>query len=343
MQYSTNGGWLLALLRTLHAAGLDHEGLLAREGLSFDEVRRADVRVPVRVMTRLWQQARVLSDDEGIGLRVAEYVRATTFGPLSAAVYAAPDLATALDVLARYCSVFSGAALWWTRKHADRTELLSLAREPVADEVIDAAMAGILKMLRDISRPELTPVSILLHRPEPANSDPWNRVYGTTVQFQLGVPAVMALRHEDLTQPLFGHNVELFNSCVGMLESALASLRHGPITSFVRTQVIIGLQDNEIGIDSIAASLRMSPQTLRRRLAAEQQVFASLVDNVRQEIADRYLTQSLLPISEVSRLLGFENPSSFSRACRRWYKAPPSSVRKSGQRSRVAASPSTAG
>ena len=75
----------------------------------------------------------------------------------------------------------------------------------------------------------------------------------------------------------------------------------------------------------------MGARTLQRKLAGEGSSFSKLLDEVRKELAERYIEDQTRTISEVSFLLGFSESSAFSRAFRRWTGEAPSRYRSRSQ------------
>lgn len=70
--------------------------------------------------------------------------------------------------------------------------------------------------------------------------------------------------------------------------------------------------------EELAGRLSVSPQTLRRQLAAEGTTYQRLRDQVRRDHALAELTGGRISIERLSRRLGFSEPSAFHRAFRRW-------------------------
>ena len=68
----------------------------------------------------------------------------------------------------------------------------------------------------------------------------------------------------------------------------------------------------------VARQLKMSERSLQRRLAGEATSFEVLLDEIRHQLALRYLADPRVAISEVAYLLGYSEPSPFHRAFRRW-------------------------
>ena len=73
----------------------------------------------------------------------------------------------------------------------------------------------------------------------------------------------------------------------------------------------------------VAQSLRLPPRSLQRRLHAEGMSFRDLVDEWRRARALSLVTNTRLPLSEVSEALGYSEQSVFTKAFRRWYGGTP--------------------
>lgn len=70
-------------------------------------------------------------------------------------------------------------------------------------------------------------------------------------------------------------------------------------------------------IAAVAKALGVSGRTLQRRLLESQTTFDREIDHCRAVVACREL-ESGKPMQDISVLLGFRDPSAFSRAFRRW-------------------------
>jgi AraC-like DNA-binding protein len=69
---------------------------------------------------------------------------------------------------------------------------------------------------------------------------------------------------------------------------------------------------------AVARALHVSMRTLQRKLEADGTTFRDVSDSVRRRLAEGYLADPRVSIAEVVFLLGFSDPSSFTRAFRRW-------------------------
>jgi AraC-like DNA-binding protein len=109
----------------------------------------------------------------------------------------------------------------------------------------------------------------------------------------------------------------------------LARVQEGADTSDqVRRLVEQGLRGaNHPAGDEVAGRLAISPQTLRRKLAAEGTSLREIREQVLRDAAVTSLVRGEESLAELSERLGFSEPSAFTRAFRRWTGSPPSDYR----------------
>jgi len=73
----------------------------------------------------------------------------------------------------------------------------------------------------------------------------------------------------------------------------------------------------------VAQNLNMSARTLRRKLSEENSSFRQVVDQLRRDMAIRYLRETDLTVEDIAESLGFSDAANFRQAFRRWTKAAP--------------------
>lgn len=84
----------------------------------------------------------------------------------------------------------------------------------------------------------------------------------------------------------------------------------------------------EANADTACRRLKLSRRTLQRRLKAEKTSFQKVLQEVRADLAVRYLKDERLKALEVAMLLGYSNISSFTTAFKSWYDMPPAEYRQ---------------
>ena len=78
---------------------------------------------------------------------------------------------------------------------------------------------------------------------------------------------------------------------------------------------------------AVAGKLGTSSRTLQRRLHEEEHTYQGVLNRTREELARHYLGRTDLPGSEISYLLGYEDPNCFFRAYQDWTGATPAQSR----------------
>jgi AraC-like DNA-binding protein len=129
--------------------------------------------------------------------------------------------------------------------------------------------------------------------------------------------------------PIVSADAYLHQVCVQSCEEALArrGLEQTPLKVQVENAIAALLPHGQARHDQVAVELGMSPRTLARRLALEGSSFAAVLREVRSALADRYLADRTLPISQIAWLLGYAEISAFTRAFQHWTGMVPSEAR----------------
>lgn len=99
------------------------------------------------------------------------------------------------------------------------------------------------------------------------------------------------------------------------LKTLGAGYKHGDdIVTKVLYHIKRNLGSRHCNLESVAQLLGQNPRTLQRELKKHNITFRQLLLNVRQELAEHYLRNSEMSLIELSDILGYQNPSAFSRA-----------------------------
>jgi AraC-like DNA-binding protein len=132
--------------------------------------------------------------------------------------------------------------------------------------------------------------------------------------------------------PLVHSDSYLNDLLVKYCEAALADGRDD--TSQLRTRVENAIASviphGKVLVEDIARSLGMSERTLARKLSDEGLNFTEILQNLRRDLAVRYLKDRKLHVSKIAWLLGFREVSAFTHAYKRWTGKTPSQRRTAG-------------
>jgi AraC-like DNA-binding protein len=136
----------------------------------------------------------------------------------------------------------------------------------------------------------------------------------------------LAYAARDLDRPISERNQQLHDLATRHLDSQLPRGRT-PFTTQVRQAIEALLGTGTCGHRQVAKALYMHPRTMQRRLNDEGTTFEDIKDEVRRDLAERYLAQPDLPLSQITALLDYSEQSALGRSCRRWFHATPREFR----------------
>lgn len=316
------------LLELIQEFGLDTERLLAEVGLSEDDVYGAEPALRFDQFRRVMEGARALSGDPAIGLALGRQLTVTAHGLLGYAAISSADLGEALELLERYfrtrtrlCLPSLQAQPRWVRFCLAEPYHLGDIREPYL-EVVTAALVGGLRYLLGERFRDAT---LELPYPAPPHADRYTEVLGMPVVFgkpvaALRFPAALMRERFTLADPTSRRMAA--QKCE---EELLRLEADQDWASRVRSR-LMQAEGMLPSLEQIAASFHLTSRTLRRHLAALGVSYRNLLEEVRMARAVRYLRADQ-PVQKVADLLGYADPSNFTRAFRRWTGHPPSYYR----------------
>lgn len=320
------------ILQRASGLGVDAGQLMSGTGFDPAWLDDAEARMPLAVEERLWTRAVELTGKPSFGLLAASLIRPGEFDVLDYAVRTAPDLRTALQRLARYNRLLHDLAsfeiipLGEVTRIEHRFEAAGMQPCPPAAEFTLASLVVVASQLGG----EPVPAQAVEFRHAARDEvDSYRRIFGVVPSFQAPVSCVV-LASELLDRPVPAADPALSRIVTAHAEQLLAACDRQPenLAMQVRRQLAEGMAHGMISLRTVAGQLNLSERSLQRRLASQDTSFADLVDEVRHELARRYMADERLALGEVAYLLGFSDPSAFHRAFKRWTGTTPAAARR---------------
>ncbi len=330
MQFSTITSWARLIWDALATYGIDGQAVFDEVGLDPAMLNDANGRYPVPAMQRLWRVAAERTRDPCFGLVAAEQWHPTTWGGLGYAWLASTTLEEGFRRFVRYSGIISTAANVNLEETAGSLRLTVSADPRAGVEplpvVIDASAANIVHMCRVSSGPGFTPKAVDLSHGGMGCRRRRQEFFNAPIHYDAKQTAIFVDACDARTR-LPSANTELAHANERVIAGYLAELRGTGIAKRVRARLIDELPSGTVTERQVAEWLHLSPRTLQRKLHDEGTSYAKELDGVRRELAERFIRDRSLTLSEITYLLGFSEISSFSRAFRRWTGMAPSVFR----------------
>jgi AraC-like DNA-binding protein len=322
----------------VHAAvalGARPGALEAATGFDPAAAKDPDAQITLEIEEALWNEGARLCGDDALGLHAAELLVAGIFDVLDYAVRSAPTLRASLERLVRYNRLVHDAAEFTLIERGDVVRVEHAFRFAAAVQCRHSAeftLAAIVVLANQLTGTPVRPGAVDFRHGKPASETALvehARIFGVAPRFAQRVNA-LELDRRVLERTLPSADPALSRVIERHAEALLAA-RPDPARGTadrVRHLLSRALGEGEATLATVADRLHMSERSLQRKLADDGVTFDALLDELRRDLALRYLADPKIAIAEVAYLLGYSEPSPFHRAFKRWTGVTPSEARR---------------
>ena len=162
-RHSALTGWVLAIINTMRAEGIDVDSVLNDIGLDPDLLEGGYSRYSQELVSELWKRAIKLSGDPHFGFKVASSVRPANFHVLGYAMNCSNTLMRALQRFAHFCRLISDSATATLTENNETCVLtfyFDTGGDPPVYQTVDTVLASVVAFLRWISHKPLVPEEV---------------------------------------------------------------------------------------------------------------------------------------------------------------------------------------
>jgi len=322
--FSVNQGWQVLL----NKAGINTGQLLSQCQLPGDLFIRKDAGLTPLQYFRLWTELGQRVGAPELALKIIQGINTDVFEPSIFASYCSPNLTVALERLSKFKPLIGPMQLdVFTQPEHTQIVLRYLNVPDQIPQILAAIEIGFFVQLSRLATKELiVPLQVV----SPVNLGEFKEM----TQF-LGITPTdgenisISFSSKDVAKPFVSENIQMWNFFEPTLRKCLDEITQE--TSFqevAKSALLEMLPSGQVTADELSQKLLVSKRTLQRRLSDEGTSFKTVLASVRKNLAKHYITQSELPYSQISFLLGYEDPNSFFRAFNAWTGSSPDNYRK---------------
>ena len=324
------------LWKQIEAHGMDPSALFAGVGINPEAMFDSGARIPFEAVDRLLLRLVELTGDPQLGLKVTAYFRPAHLGALGFAWLASSSLQTAFERFSRYAAMINDQLSVKLDEESGCRVITFDTSEPscIASVREDAQLAIVIKSCRAIAGDRFAPQKLQLKQTEPVDTQLHYEWFRCPLEFQSPRTA-MHIPLDVARARLAGSNDELAKLNEHIVVKYLAHSAKNDIVNRVKASIIDGLASGGVTESVVAEKLHMTARNLHRKLGRENTSFKVLLNEVRQELAQQYIKDRSITLTEISFMLGFSEVSSFSRAFKNWTGRPPSAVRQASANNSV--------
>jgi AraC-like DNA-binding protein len=324
------GGLSRLAIARLKSAGVPVAPLFKRVGLTPELIADPEERLSVQSQIRFLDEAAIALKDDCFGFTLARDFDLREIGLLYYVMASSGTLGDALKRLARYSKVTNEALVFGYREGNRLIIGVSYSGVPRHSDrhQIEFCMFAVLRICRVLTGHNLVPQQFSISHYRSQGTAEMARFVGTKVEFGADTDEFalnIEARELPLTHPDPYLNKLLLKDC----EAALADRRgdKGELRTRVENAISQLLPHGRVLVEDVARSLGMSERTLARKLSDEGLNFTEILQQLRRDLAVRYLDDRKLHISKIAWLLGFHEVSAFTHAFKRWTGKTPSQMR----------------
>jgi AraC-like DNA-binding protein len=308
--------------------GVNVQPLLRKVGLTRQMLVSPTQLIPVNSAVGLLELTAKESGCDTVGLMMAEARVLSDFGPVSLLLMQQQSMRSALNTIMQYRHLLNESL----GMHIEDAGKYTLIREEImtdhaggAIQSTDMAVGVLILIFRAILGPNWRPHAVHFTHSAPQDVQILKRIFRCGLHFDSDFNGLMCLSSD-----LDAVNLMADPAMASYAQSFLEAIPKPGQSSFVldvRRSVYLLLPMGRANVDQVASGLGMNVRTLQRRLEESQVSFSDVLNDVRCELAQRYIKHTSHAFARVAELLGYSNTSSFNRWFTAQFECTPSQMR----------------
>ncbi|KQW82957.1 AraC family transcriptional regulator [Brevundimonas sp. Root1279] len=310
--------------------GLNPRALLRRVGLAEATLADPDLRVSSAAVVELLEESALESGCLTFGLRMAETRQLSDFGAMSLLLTHQSTLGDALRTTIEYRHLLNEAVAIHLEEAGDtvivRTEVVTDSPAP-ARQATELALGVLFRMCNALLGSHWRPYSVNFSHAAPPDLQVHRRMFGTVAKMEFNgdfngfVCSAADLQQKNPTaDPVMARYAERF------LESLPVANEMSAVRD-VRRAIYLFLPMGRATIEQVAQGMGLNVRTLQRQLDEGGATFSELLNEVRRDLALRYMENENHSLGRIAELLGYSMPSSFTRWFAAQFGSPPAQWR----------------
>ena len=308
------------LLQMLTSKGITAEALLQNTAIEEPTLQNSEGFISYQQFKTLIENALQLSENSALGLDFGQQLNINSHGFLGYAIMSSASSLSALNIAMKYIKIRNRLISLKVFNDADQVILefnTDLPNDAFKRFLIEHAFSSLHTIVQFLPASSFSIKAFHFDYPAP--------VYAKQYQAALQTPLVFSTAK---SQVIF--QAGDFNDSSLLADENLAKIAQQ------QCDAILAVIDQETDIvaciqkllrqtpgqfpnaETMAMQIGLSVRTLSRQLKAESTSYKAIVDNIKQEMASDYLSNTCWSLDEIAYLLDYSDPSNFARAFKKW-------------------------
>lgn len=296
-------------------------------GLDPAVLRHPEMTLDYRGFVDLLRRCAIDWDVPDIGIRMAGYQALDFLGPVALVTRMERTVRDALHAIIANLPIYSNATSL-ALEETDGTATMILNRHadaPDGRENAELIMAQGKLMLDTVAGAPVPLIEASFIHDKGGSARAIDMFFACPIRYDATRYAV-SFDAELLGRPIQKSDLAYHALIRRYLAEAHSEVANGTV-DIARAEIARRMEFGTCTLENVAHAMRMAPRSLQRQLRKEGTSFRDLVDGWRRERALAMVSNTRLPLSEISDVLGYAEQSVFTQAFRRWYGESPQKFR----------------
>jgi len=321
------------IVDSLVAEGLPVADALQRTSLSPSDLRSPTTQVSVNQVIESYRNAARLSQNPHFAFEAGLKTHVSSYGMYGFAILSSMNFRETMHFAVKYHQLATPVVkLQFHEEAGSAVWTIDPLPHPAIDArlyrfIVDAQFGILVSLHRDIMGSAFHPSALEAMFASPGSEDEYKTAVACPVSFLQPSNRFLFDAGWLNGAPQFGNEIT-YASVVAFCDDLHDRLQNRiGVAGKVRSYLLATL-GRHTSLEHVAAHLGVPVRTLRRKLRDEETSFRDLFDQLRAEVAIKYLRDTRMTIDDIAHALGFSETANFRHAFRRWNHASPQEVRR---------------
>lgn len=314
----------------IEALGLDWLEVARKVGFDPNIIDDPEAFVPAGLFFAIHEYLAEATGNDAIGLVLGAQVPVGASRIFDYVALTAPTIAQSLENWCRFDKLVSNIAQASLHDEAGKRYLTWKVNDLFGHyaQATAKAMAFAGTRIKHMLAGTRADLSFEFTQSEPRQIETYYTILGRNIRFnrpenRIGIP----LEVMNVVPPAAEENLYYLIEQTALAKLADSRFEDNELENISRA-IQQALKDGDASLDVIARNMGMSKRALQRKMEENGLSFRQALDRVRKALAEQYLKEGKLRLSEIAFLLGYSELSTFSRAAKAWFGVPPKEFRR---------------
>jgi AraC-like DNA-binding protein len=321
----------IPIVHSILSKGHSIDSLYKELRIHEDLMTSPDNRMDADKYDRMMDWAAVISKDPCYGLHLGAGFSLDSMGLIGYILLNSNTLKQAFENYQRYNILLCSGVVYELEVYGGEAKfsfrVTDSSRNPTY-HLMDSLLSSTVNIFQKLTGEPVKAKRVSFTQISPLDLMPYTRLFGANLAFKQK-EAALVFDSNVLDLPIAYRNQQLLQLVENHADQMIRALKlEYTFSETVSHAIIKKFAGTTPRIQEIARSLGLSIRSLQLQLSKEDTTFKDLLTVIRKNMAEGYLKNPQLSISDISYALGFSEPVSFHIAFKKWTGQTPGGFRK---------------